>query len=418
MMSGLLAALLVVGLEPAGPAFAADCDRSLSACSALLQQQDAAAANQTQLAGVDQQIAYSTGAIAALAQVVAQLQSQVDDQQSQIQATSVRLDVLGRQVRFTQADVERRQVQVTIHQQLLYQRVRELDKAGAVSYLELLVTSTSFTQLVNRVATIDRVIGGDRRMVDELKQDRARLQWLHDQLERDRTQQQQLLDQQHRQLARLAQEQQAQRGAYAAQTALEAQLESRRQGLQAEKASIGAQLQSLQADYQRQLSSLLAQRQAGGGPGGGSFSIYTDLRIVPQVDAGALNAYFSGTAFAGLGPAFVNAGRRHGVNPLYLVAHAIEESAFGTSQMAQGKNNLFGIAAYDSNPDAAMSFPSFQACIDFEAQFVRRDYLDPQGAFYRGPNLKGMNVNYASDRRWASNITAIYLTLPGGLNPI
>ena len=416
MMSGLLAALLLVGLEPAGRAFAADCDRSLSACSALLQQQDAAAANQTQLAGVDQQIAYSIGAIAALAQVVAQLQTQVEDQQSQIQATSARLDVLGRQVRLTQADVERRQVEVTIHQQLLYQRVRALDKSGAVSYLELLVTSSSFTQLVNRVATIDRVVGRDRRMVDELKQDRARLQGLRDQLERDRVQQQQLLDQQQRQLARLAQEQQAQRGAYAAQAALEGQLESRRQALQAEKASIGAQLQSLQADYQRQLSSLLAQRQAGG-PGGG-FNIYTDLRIVPQVDAGALNAYFSGTAFAGLGPAFVNAGRRRGVNPLYLVAHAIEESAFGTSEIAQGKNNLFGIAAYDSNPNAAMSFPSFQACIDYEAQFVRRDYLDPQGAFYRGPNLNGMNVNYASDRRWASNIAAIYLTLPGGLNPV
>src|SRR3984893_2549096 len=371
-MSGLLVALLLVGLEPAGLAFAADCDRSLSACSALLQQQDAAAANQTQLAGVDQQIAYSIGAIAALAQVVAQLQTQVEDQQSQIQATSARLDVLGRQVRLTQADVERRQVEVTIHQQLLYQRVRALDKSGAVSYLELLVTSSSFTQLVNRVATIDKVIGGDRRMVDELKQGRARLQGLRDQLERDRVQQQQLLDQQQRQLARLAQEQQAQRGAYAAQTALEAQLESTRQALQAEKASIGAQLQSLQADYQRQLSSLLAQRQAGGGPGGG-FNIYTDLRIVPQVDAGALNAYFSGTAFAGLRPVFVNGGRRHGVNPLYLVAHAIEESAFGTSEIAQGKNNLFGIAAYDSNPNAAMSFPSFQACIEYERQFGRRD---------------------------------------------
>jgi hypothetical protein len=27
-------------------------------------------------------------------------------------------------------------------------------------------------------------------------------------------------------------------------------------------------------------------------------------------------------------------------------------------------------------------------------------------------------VNYATDRRWASNIAAIYLTLPGGLNPV
>jgi beta-N-acetylglucosaminidase len=29
-----------------------------------------------------------------------------------------------------------------------------------------------------------------------------------------------------------------------------------------------------------------------------------------------------------------------------------------------------------------------------------------------------MNVNYATDPRWASNIAAIYLTLPGGLNAV
>jgi beta-N-acetylglucosaminidase len=29
-----------------------------------------------------------------------------------------------------------------------------------------------------------------------------------------------------------------------------------------------------------------------------------------------------------------------------------------------------------------------------------------------------MNVAYATDPGWASNIAAIYLTLPGGLNPL
>ena len=46
-----------------------------------------------------------------------------------------------------------------------------------------------------------------------------------------------------------------------------------------------------------------------------------------------------------------NAGRRYGVNPLYLVAHAIEESAFGASEIAQTRNNLFGIAASIDGPN-------------------------------------------------------------------
>jgi peptidoglycan hydrolase CwlO-like protein len=413
----LVVSTVLAGSAANGRVAAQDCDHSLSACSALLQEQQAAAANQAQLAGIDQQIAYTTGAIAALTRVVADLQLRVSAQQAAVQATGSRLDELGRHVRYTQADLERRQAELTIREQLLYHRVRELDKVGGISYLQLVVTSRTFTQLVDRLATMQRVTAGDEQLVGQLKTTRAQVQQLRDRLREDQARQQSLLARQQQQLAQLQREQQAERQAYAAQAALEAQLQARRQDLQAQQSSIGAQVQALQADYQRQLSELQARQQAGVGAGG-SFGIDTDLRIVPRVDPGALDGYFSGTALAGQGAAFVSAGRQYGVNPLYLVAHAIEESAFGASEMAQTKNNLFGIAAYDSNPGAALSFPSFAACIDYEARFVRRDYLDRQGAFYHGPTLRGMNVNYATDPRWASNIAAIYLTLPGGLNPV
>jgi peptidoglycan hydrolase CwlO-like protein len=416
-LSTLVAGLAVVGFAPGWPVSAGDCDHSISACSALLQEQQAAAANQAQLAGVDQQIAYTTGAVAALARVVQDLQARVAQQQSDIQETGVRLDELARRVRFAEADLERKQAELAIREQLLYHRVRELDKVGGISYLQLVVTSTSFTDLVNRIATIQRVSAGDQRLVGELKVARARIQQLSAQLKSDHARQQTLLAQQQRQLGELQREQQAERQAYATQSALEAQLQARRQDLQAQQSAIVAQVQSLQADYQRQLSALQARQRAGSGAGG-TFGIDTDLRILPAVDTGALDSYFNGTAFAGLGSAFVRAGRQYGVNPLYLVAHAIEESAFGASEIAQTKNNLFGIAAYDSNPGAALSFGSFAACIDYEARFVSRDYLDPGGTFYHGPTLRGMNFHYASDPRWARNIAAIYLTLPGGLNPL
>jgi peptidoglycan hydrolase CwlO-like protein len=416
-LAALVAAVSVVDSYPGWRVSAGDCDHSISACSALLQEQQAAAANQAQLAGIDQQIAYTTGAVAALARVVQDLQGRVAQQQSAVEVTGSRLDELARQVRYTQADLERKQAELVIRERLLSNRVRELDKVGGISYLQLVVTSTSFTELVNRVVTIQRVSAGDQRLVGELKAARARIQQLRDQLKADQARQQALLAQQQQQLAQLRREQQAERQAYAAQSALEAQLQARRQDLQAQQSAIGAQVQSLQADYQRQLSELQARQRAGSGAGG-TFGIDSDLRIVPGVDAGALDSYFNGTAFAGLGSAFVKAGRQYGVNPLYLVAHAIEESAFGASEIAQTKNNLFGIAAYDSNPGAALSFASFAACIDYEARFVTRDYLDPHGAFYHGPTLRGMNVAYATDPRWASNIAAIYLTLPGGLNPL
>lgn len=416
-MSALVAGLVLGTFAPVGQTVAQDCDRTLSACHGLLEAQSGAAANQARLAEIDQQIAYSTGAIAALAQVIAGFQRQIAEKQSQIDATSARLDDLDRQLRYTQAAFDRTQAQLLIRQQRLDHRVREVDKLGHLGYLELVVTSTSFSQLVDRVATIQEVISGDRRLIDQLKQGRARTQRLSEQLSRDQVRHQSLLQLQQQQLAQLAQQQQAQREAYAAQMALEAQQEAWRQQLGTRQSAIRDRIQTLQADYQRQLNAMVMQEQTGG-ISGGTFSIDTNLRIVPGVEAAALDAYFRGTALAGLGPAFVGAGQQRGVNPLYLVAHAIEESAFGTSRIAREKHNLFGIAAYDSDPGAALSFPSFQACIEYEAKFVLDDYLDPQGPFYHGPTLRGMNVAYATDQRWAYNIAAIYLTLPGGLNPV
>lgn len=408
---------LAASLAAGGRVSAQDCDRAVSSCPALLQAQQATAANQAQLAGIDQQMAYTTGALTALTRVVADLQQRVAAQQGAIGVTEARLEALSRQIRATQADLERTQAELLIRQQILVHRVRELDKVSGISYLQLVITSRTFTELVNRVTTVQRVAAGDEQLVAELKESRARVRQLGDRLHEAEASQQSLLVRQQEQLGQLRQEQDAERQAYAAQAALEAQLRSRRQAVQAQQGVLGAQVQALQADYQRQLGELQS-RQMGGAGQGGTFGVDTDLRIVPRVDPGALNSYFNGTALAGLGPAFVGAGRQYGVNPLYLVAHAIEESAFGASELAQTRNNLFGIAAYDSNPGAAMSFPSFAACIDYEARFVRREYLDPQGAFYHGPSLRGMNVSYASDRRWAANIAAIYLTLPGGLNPI
>ena len=50
------------------------------------------------------------------------------------------------------------------------------------------------------------------------------------------------------------------------------------------------------------------------------------------------------------GQSFIDAGKTYGVNALYLAAHAIHESAFGTSDIALGKNNLFGFGSYDASP--------------------------------------------------------------------
>jgi beta-N-acetylglucosaminidase len=112
----------------------------------------------------------------------------------------------------------------------------------------------------------------------------------------------------------------------------------------------------------------------------------------------------------GLGASFKKAEKEYGTNALYFLAHAIHESAWGTSSIARDKNNLFGLGASDSDPYGnAYTFNSFEEGI-LEAA---RSYIIPgyfkssswshNGAFL-GDKGMGMNVRYASDPYWGQKI--------------
>ncbi len=115
----------------------------------------------------------------------------------------------------------------------------------------------------------------------------------------------------------------------------------------------------------------------------------------------------STSVLQGTGKYFIEAQDAYGVNAEYLVAHAIIESAWGTSYFATNRDNLFGYEAYTTNPNAAATFRSIEYDINFQAWFVRNSYLNQTGSFYNGPNLDGMNVDYATDPYWASSIGRI-----------
>lgn len=114
-----------------------------------------------------------------------------------------------------------------------------------------------------------------------------------------------------------------------------------------------------------------------------------------------------------LGEAFKKAEEKYNVNALYLLAHAIHESNWGTSQIAKEKKNLFGIQAVDSDPlNSAMKFNSFEDCINYMAQTMISDgYANPKSWRYSGAVLGdktiGFNVRYASDPYWGQKIAGI-----------
>lgn len=116
-----------------------------------------------------------------------------------------------------------------------------------------------------------------------------------------------------------------------------------------------------------------------------------------------------------LGSAFMAAERTEGINARYLLAHAILETRWGTSDIARFKRNLFGYDAYDRNPwSFASRFATYQQGIAAVAAKIRANYLTPGGRFWLGfPTLRAMNVYYASALHWADSIAALANEIDG-----
>jgi hypothetical protein len=231
-------------------------------------------------------------------------------------------------------------------------------------------------------------------------------------------------------VARIAAEEQKASSTLAQHTADLAQLAAEEEQARTEQAIIKVQTQTLQAaditahahvsQAQKALAGAVAALAAARARDaiyppipGPLFTVDTNLTLPSGETAASLNQFLVGSALAGLGASFMQAETTYHVSARYFVAHAILESGWGTSAIAQFKHNLFGFGADDANPYGdAMTFTSFDACIQYVAQFIETNYLTPTGQFFHGPTLRGMNVDYASDPNWAEKIASIADTIP------
>ena len=144
--------------------------------------------------------------------------------------------------------------------------------------------------------------------------------------------------------------------------------------------------------------------------------LFKNLTEPTNYSADELNRVYSmmnirNSRLAGKGAIFKEAEKRYGVNALYLMAHSALESAWGRSQIANDKNNFFGIAAYDTSPyDSAKKFDDVDKGILGATKWIRENYID-RGRDHLGNKATGMNVRYASDPYWGEKIASIMMNI-------
>ena len=149
-----------------------------------------------------------------------------------------------------------------------------------------------------------------------------------------------------------------------------------------------------------------------------------NLNTPSGISAKSFKKALAGTPLVNIVDAAVACEKELGINALYILAHAAEESEWGKSDMARTKNNFFGYGAYDSDPSKAFSYKSPGEGVKAVMKNIKASYLTKGGRFYRGANLTGMNVNYATNDHWSGNIARIMYKIfrtveinAGAINP-
>ena len=144
---------------------------------------------------------------------------------------------------------------------------------------------------------------------------------------------------------------------------------------------------------------------------------FMPLRTKSSIPASVYNGYLqkkgygSNSVLYNTGEAFIQAQNDYGVNALMVFAQACLESAYGTSNYARTRNNLFGLGAYDSNPDNAYSFSSVYECLKLQMGYYLRNYFYADSSLFFGAHYgnkgSGVSVKYASDPYYGLKISSI-----------
>ena len=144
---------------------------------------------------------------------------------------------------------------------------------------------------------------------------------------------------------------------------------------------------------------------------------YMPLRQKSDISASSYNSFLQANGIGSesklwnQGQTFVDAQNKYGVNALLLFAEAVNESGWGKSSYALDRNNLFGVSAYDDDPNQARYFNSVEEAIDYQASVLLREYCDTDDYRFFGSHFgnkgSGISVKYASDPYYGYVISSL-----------
>ncbi len=117
---------------------------------------------------VKQKINEQKGEVRDYTKQVAALNAQINQKANELAELNKRIENTQRQLDRTEAELQETERELQEYTELLMKRLKGIQHAGEISYLEVLLDSQSFFDFINRVELINKVIAQDKEIMDEV----------------------------------------------------------------------------------------------------------------------------------------------------------------------------------------------------------------------------------------------------------
>lgn len=157
----VLSAILVVGTV--GVAFGSNLENQLREIQQRQQQ-------------TKQQVNNQRGEVRDITRQVAAINNSITQKESEISNLNYRISVTQANLRQAEAELEQTEKELEEITELLMKRLKGLYQAGDISYLEVLLEAQSFSDFINRLELMKKVVEQDKEILDYLAVEKAKME--------------------------------------------------------------------------------------------------------------------------------------------------------------------------------------------------------------------------------------------------
>lgn len=114
---------------------------------------------------------------------LAQLDRRLKELQEELERLAGEIEAAEEEINIIEEELVEAEEQLAYREELLKTRIRAIYERGTVTYLEVLLGATSFSDFINRFNNLKLIANNDQRLVEEVEAERDRIQGIRDELE-------------------------------------------------------------------------------------------------------------------------------------------------------------------------------------------------------------------------------------------